>query len=36
MHLGSASLVINIARMLWSFDIGVQTGLDGKKLDVDM
>lgn len=36
MHLGSASLMINIARMLWGFDLGPQQDSDGKDIDVDM
>ncbi|KAH7363238.1 cytochrome P450 [Plectosphaerella cucumerina] len=36
MHLGSASLMINIARMLWGFDLGPQQDSDGKDIDVDI
>jgi hypothetical protein len=36
MHLGEASVSINIARMLWGFDIRPVKGKDGRDIDVDM
>ncbi|KAH7310761.1 cytochrome P450 [Stachybotrys elegans] len=36
MHLGSASVTLNIARILWAFDIGPAKDEDGKDIDVDI
>lgn len=36
MHLGAASVSINIARMLWAFDIQPAKDKDGNEIDVDM
>ncbi|KAH6887688.1 cytochrome P450 [Thelonectria olida] len=36
MHLGSASIAINIARILWGFDVTPVKGADGKDIDVDI
>lgn len=36
MHLGSASVAINIARMLWAFDIKPARNEQGGEIDVDM
>ncbi len=36
MHLGAASIAINIARMLWAFNIKPALNEKGEKIDVDM
>lgn len=36
MHLGWASVELNIARILWAFDVEPVKGKDGKDIDVDM
>ncbi|KAI1080805.1 cytochrome P450 [Whalleya microplaca] len=36
MHLGSASVELNIARILWAFDVGPAKDADGKDIDVDI
>lgn len=36
MHLGAASVSINIARILWAFDIQPAKDKDGKDIEVDM
>jgi hypothetical protein len=36
MHLGSASVELNIARTLWGFNIRPAKDIDGKDVDVDM
>lgn len=36
MHLGNASVSINIARILWAFNVGPAKGADGKDIEVDM
>ena len=36
MHLGAASVSINIARILWAFDIKPAKDKDGKDVEVDM
>jgi hypothetical protein len=36
MHLGSASVAINIARILWAFDVKPALDKAGKPVDVDM
>jgi hypothetical protein len=36
MHLGSASVLLNIARVLWAFDVGAAKDAQGKDVDVDM
>jgi cytochrome P450 len=36
MHLGSASVSINIARMLWAFDVKPAKTSSGDDIDVDM
>jgi hypothetical protein len=36
MHLGGASVAINVARILWAFDVKPAVDTTGKKIDVDM
>lgn len=36
MHLGSASVTLNIARILWAFEVNPDKGLDGRDVDVDI
>jgi hypothetical protein len=36
MHLGAASVAINIARILWAFNVGPGRNDKGEKIDVDM
>jgi hypothetical protein len=36
MHLGSASIAINIARILWAFNVKPAVNQKGEKIDVDM
>ena len=36
MHLGWASVELNIARILWAFDVAPAKGKDGKDVEVDM
>lgn len=36
MHLGSASIAINIARILWAFNVKPALNQKGEKIDVDM
>ncbi|KAI2603637.1 cytochrome P450 [Hypoxylon sp. NC1633] len=36
MHLGSASVELNIARMLWAFEVGPAQDANGKDIDVDI
>lgn len=36
MHLGSASVAINIARILWAFDVKPALNEAGEEVDVDM
>ncbi|KAH7122099.1 cytochrome P450 [Dactylonectria estremocensis] len=36
MHLGSASITINIARILWAFEVNPEKGPDGRNVDVDI
>jgi hypothetical protein len=36
MHLGSASVAINVARILWAFDVRPALDEKGNKIDVDM
>jgi cytochrome P450 len=36
MHLGSASVAINIARILWAFDVTPAKNKDGGDMEVDM
>lgn len=36
MHLGLASVELNIARTLWAFDVKAAKGPDGKSAEVDM
>ncbi|KAK3903491.1 cytochrome P450 [Staphylotrichum tortipilum] len=36
MHLGSASVAINIARILWAFNVGPGRNEKGEKIDVDI
>lgn len=36
MHLGAASVFINIARILWAFDIQPAKDKDGRDIEVDM
>lgn len=36
MHLGWASVELNIARILWAFDVEPVKSKDGKDIDVDM
>lgn len=36
MHLGAASVSINIARVLWGFNIRPARDKDGKDIEVDM
>lgn len=36
MHLGHASVVLNIARILWAFQVNPAKGADGKDVEVDM
>lgn len=36
MHLGSASVELNIARILWAFNVGPTQDANGKDIDVDM
>ncbi|KAI0835784.1 cytochrome P450 [Hypoxylon sp. FL0890] len=36
MHLGSASVELNIARILWAFDVGPAKDANGKDIDADI
>ncbi len=36
MHLGSASVSINIARILWAFNVGPARDEKGRDIEVDM
>ena len=36
MHLGSASVSINIARILWAFNVRAAKNQKGEDIDVDM
>ncbi|KAI2641388.1 cytochrome P450 [Hypomontagnella submonticulosa] len=36
MHLGSASVELNIARILWAFEVGPEKDASGKDIDVDI
>lgn len=36
MHLGSASVLLNIARILWAFNVGAAKDAQGRDIDVDM
>jgi hypothetical protein len=36
MHLGTASVSINVARILWAFDVKPSLNAKGEKIDVDM
>ena len=36
MHLASASVELNIARVLWAFNVGPAKDKSGKDIDVDM
>ena len=36
MHLGAASVTINVARILWAFDVKPSLNANGEKIDVDM
>lgn len=36
MHLGSASVAINIARILWGFKVTPAVSEKGRDMDVDM
>ena len=36
MHLGSASVAINIARTLWAFNVAPAKDAEGKEIGVDM
>lgn len=36
MHLGTASVELNIARILWAFEVGPAKNANGKDIDVDM
>lgn len=36
MHLGSASVELNIARILWAFEVGPAKDASGKDIEVDM
>ncbi|KAK7418150.1 hypothetical protein QQX98_004125 [Neonectria punicea] len=36
MHLGSASVAINIARILWAFEVNPAKGKDGKDIEADI
>ncbi|KAK4233987.1 cytochrome P450 [Achaetomium macrosporum] len=36
MHLGSASVAINIARILWAFDVKPARDAEGREIDVDI
>lgn len=36
MHLGAASVTLNIARILWGFEVNPETDEKGRDLEVDM
>lgn len=36
MHLGAASVSLNIARVLWAFDVYAEKDEKGQDVDVDM